>query len=84
MDTEAILLRAGAEDLQSQEMFSQDISVASSPQNSHFLSQPPQPRSTAATKKSRFSLESALNAKPFVPKSLQKVKLIHPYQVVHM
>ena len=71
-DTEAVLLRAGAEDTRSQGMLSQDISAASIPNDDDPNNVPPT-APPAGTKSSRFSLESALHAKPFVPQSLQKV-----------
>ena len=71
-DTEAVLLRAGAEDTRSQGILSQDISVISTPHDDDPTSAPPA-AIPAGTKSSRFSLESALHAKPFVPQSLQKV-----------
>jgi len=78
-DTEAVLLRAGAEDTQSQRMFSQDISIDSSPQDSDPTCPPPSAL-PAAARASRFSLESGLHAKPFVPKSLQKVSMAAHFQ----
>ena len=53
-------------------MLSQDISVASIPNDDDPTSVPPA-APPAGAKSSRFSLESALHAKPFVPQALQKV-----------
>ena len=75
-DAEAFLLQAGAEDVNAQSDFSQDISLHGS---AHDLpSQLARPQSAqvgqakerAGARPSRFNLQQAIHAKPFVPKSL--------------
>ena len=76
-DAEAFLLQAGAEDANPHSDFSQDISLHGSADDLP-SSQPARPQSAqvgqakerAGARPSRFNLQQAIHAKPFVPKSL--------------
>ena len=73
MESEALLLRAGAEDVDSE--FSRDISLPASPEPKSQLRKRPQTAkmggagARAAAYTSKFSLDQAIHAKPFVPRA---------------